>query len=314
MQFKSSTCGLMVLEKPWDVKPKLFTTKSKRCVIELVHCFISITVCQNPKILHFVYFFFAKVEELPIWNFDGSSTGQAEGHNSDVYLHPVALFPDPFRGLPNKIALCETYTHDHKPTDSNKRRSCVDVMNKKEVKVRVSFEKYLLYSYSQIQCVAIIIPMKCMQAFKLYFTYSYFLIQFLLFFYVSWIFELIINIMCPVPILAWNIISLLNLQYFFIRFMIFPHVGMQTMVRTWTRIHVTWFGQLPIGMAQGWLPRTPRTLLLFRWYWTCIRKRSHGSTLQMLHVLWNQDCRRERWSHARPGELDIRALSVKKTP
>ncbi|MDK2413254.1 glutamine synthetase beta-grasp domain-containing protein, partial [Aphanizomenon sp. 202] len=30
-------------------------------------------------------------EELPIWNFDGSSTAQAEGSNSDVYLHPVAL-------------------------------------------------------------------------------------------------------------------------------------------------------------------------------------------------------------------------------
>lgn len=82
------------------------------------------------------------ISALPIWNFDGSSTGQAEGHNSDVYLHPVALFPDPFRGLPNKIALCETYTHDHKPTDSNKRRSCVDVMNKSEVKV--SFGNYVL--------------------------------------------------------------------------------------------------------------------------------------------------------------------------
>ena len=30
--------------------------------------------------------------ELPIWNFDGSSTGQAEGSNSDVYLYPVALY------------------------------------------------------------------------------------------------------------------------------------------------------------------------------------------------------------------------------
>jgi glutamine synthetase len=28
-------------------------------------------------------------KELPIWNFDGSSTGQAEGSNSDVYLYPA---------------------------------------------------------------------------------------------------------------------------------------------------------------------------------------------------------------------------------
>ena len=27
-----------------------------------------------------------EARELPIWNFDGSSTGQAEGSNSDVYL------------------------------------------------------------------------------------------------------------------------------------------------------------------------------------------------------------------------------------
>jgi len=38
------------------------------------------------------------VDDLPEWNFDGSSTGQAPGDNSDVYLRPVAVFPDPLRG------------------------------------------------------------------------------------------------------------------------------------------------------------------------------------------------------------------------
>ena len=37
------------------------------------------------------------ISELPIWNFDGSATYQAEGNNTDVYLHPVALYRDPFR-------------------------------------------------------------------------------------------------------------------------------------------------------------------------------------------------------------------------
>ena len=72
--------------------------------------------------------------DLPVWNFDGSSTGQADGGNSDVYLHPVALFADPFRGLPNKIALCETYTHDGTPCSTNKRKSCQEVMEKRKVK------------------------------------------------------------------------------------------------------------------------------------------------------------------------------------
>uniref|UniRef100_A0A1I8HWQ4 glutamine synthetase n=1 Tax=Macrostomum lignano TaxID=282301 RepID=A0A1I8HWQ4_9PLAT len=67
-------------------------------------------------------------KNLPIWNFDGSSTGQAEGQNSDVMLHPVALFSDPFRGGSNKLVLCETCGHDGEPLPSNKRRTCQQVM------------------------------------------------------------------------------------------------------------------------------------------------------------------------------------------
>ena len=51
-----------------------------------------------------------------LWNFDGSSTGQAEGSNSDVYLHPVAMFKDPFRRGKNKIVMCETYKYNKLPT------------------------------------------------------------------------------------------------------------------------------------------------------------------------------------------------------
>jgi len=66
--------------------------------------------------------------ELPIWNFDGSSTGQAEGSNSDVYLHPVAMYRDPFRLGENKIVLCETYKHNKTPTDTNHRAKCLKAM------------------------------------------------------------------------------------------------------------------------------------------------------------------------------------------
>ena len=45
------------------------------------------------------------VSELPIWNYDGSSTYQAEGSNSDTYLHPVKMYPDPFRGGDNILVM-----------------------------------------------------------------------------------------------------------------------------------------------------------------------------------------------------------------
>jgi glutamine synthetase len=56
-----------------------------------------------------------EVAQLPWWNFDGSSTDQAEGSNSDVYLKPVAIFNDPFLRGNNKLVLAETYKYDKTP-------------------------------------------------------------------------------------------------------------------------------------------------------------------------------------------------------
>lgn len=68
--------------------------------------------------------------ELPIWNYDGSSTGQSTGANSDTYLHPVAIYKDPFRRGNNILVLCDTYKFDGAPTGTNKRRACLDVVTK----------------------------------------------------------------------------------------------------------------------------------------------------------------------------------------
>ncbi|CAM0141988.1 glutamate--ammonia ligase [Umbelopsis sp. WA50703] len=68
------------------------------------------------------------VDELPEWNFDGSSTGQSEGHDSDVLLKPAALYADPFRKGDNILVLCETYNPDGTPNMTNFRTACKKVM------------------------------------------------------------------------------------------------------------------------------------------------------------------------------------------
>jgi len=67
-------------------------------------------------------------KDLPIWNYDGSSTAQAEGSNSDVYLYPCAIYPDPFRRGNHKLVLCETFKHTKEPTESNHRVTCAKIM------------------------------------------------------------------------------------------------------------------------------------------------------------------------------------------
>lgn len=63
----------------------------------------------------------SSIDELEDWNFDGSSTGQANREQSEVFIRPKALFNDPFRKGYNKIVLCDTYKPDGTPAKNNNR-------------------------------------------------------------------------------------------------------------------------------------------------------------------------------------------------
>lgn len=52
-----------------------------------------------------------KVEDCPGWNFDGSSTQQAEGHSSDCLLKPVRMVKDPQRKN-TSLVMCEVLSPD----------------------------------------------------------------------------------------------------------------------------------------------------------------------------------------------------------
>ncbi len=60
----------------------------------------------------------------PVWGFDGSSTQQASGDNSDVVLNPVLTVPDPIRGGNNVIVMTETLLTDMTPHPTNTRAAC----------------------------------------------------------------------------------------------------------------------------------------------------------------------------------------------
>jgi glutamine synthetase len=68
---------------------------------------------------------FPKLEDLPNWGFDGSSTRQAEGHSSDCVLKPVAIYPDTTR-LNGALVMCEVMLPDGSPHPTNARATILD--------------------------------------------------------------------------------------------------------------------------------------------------------------------------------------------
>ncbi|MCB1027190.1 MAG: glutamine synthetase beta-grasp domain-containing protein, partial [Microthrixaceae bacterium] len=66
--------------------------------------------------------------DLGVWGFDGSSTNQAPGANSDCVLNPVFITPDPIRGGDDKLVLCEVLVPDTmQPHPTNKRAAAVEI-------------------------------------------------------------------------------------------------------------------------------------------------------------------------------------------
>ena len=61
------------------------------------------------------------LDQLPKWNYDGSSTEQADGTDSEVILVPRQLFSDPVRGGNSILVLCETTRPDGTYLDNSHR-------------------------------------------------------------------------------------------------------------------------------------------------------------------------------------------------
>ena len=74
------------------------------------------------------------IERIPIWNFDGSSTQQADGEDSEVYIKPVYMVRDPFRRSKDSwLVLCDTWLPDGKPHPDNTRVTAMKVFSQQPV-------------------------------------------------------------------------------------------------------------------------------------------------------------------------------------
>jgi len=69
------------------------------------------------------------LEDLPVWSFDGSSTYQATGDDSDLTLVPVRAVADPVRGGGNILVLCEVMNSDGTPHETNTRALLREVLD-----------------------------------------------------------------------------------------------------------------------------------------------------------------------------------------
>ncbi|CAI0378121.1 unnamed protein product [Linum tenue] len=78
-----------------------------------------------------------KPSELPKWNYDGSSTNQAPGDDSEVILYPQAIFKDPFRKGNNILVMCDTYTPAGEPIPTNKRAAAAKIFSHPDVEAEV---------------------------------------------------------------------------------------------------------------------------------------------------------------------------------
>ena len=61
------------------------------------------------------------IMDCPVWGFDGSSTNQAPGKDSDCALKPVRLYENPIEKYDSYLVLCEVWDVEDNPHPTNHR-------------------------------------------------------------------------------------------------------------------------------------------------------------------------------------------------
>ena len=69
------------------------------------------------------------LKDIPHWNYDGSSTNQADGKDSEIVILPRALYRNPFTMSNDVFVVCDTYTPDMKPHPTNTRAAAYKIFS-----------------------------------------------------------------------------------------------------------------------------------------------------------------------------------------
>ncbi len=92
------------------------------------------------------------ISEIPSWNYDGSSTGQASTESSEVIIKPRATFFNPLLkqlndNQPNLLCVCDTYDINGNPLSNNHRYNAEKIFDlKKEEEPWFGLEQeYFMY-------------------------------------------------------------------------------------------------------------------------------------------------------------------------
>ncbi len=72
--------------------------------------------------------YISTVADIPTWNYDGSSTNQAIGTDSEVFIVPRAIFTDITSG--HILTMCDSRDKNGEPISSNTRASAVKIFDK----------------------------------------------------------------------------------------------------------------------------------------------------------------------------------------
>ena len=87
------------------------------------------------------------ISDCPVWGFDGSSTNQADGKDSDCVLKPVRLYENPMEKDNSYLVMCEVWNVDGNPHSTNHRFTLDDIQYKyvkEDVWVGIE-QEYTLY-------------------------------------------------------------------------------------------------------------------------------------------------------------------------